>query len=155
MAKMLEACARDLMETIPVVMRSIRSEMRRGRGTDLSVPQFRALGFVQRNADASLNELADHLGLTAPSTSKMVDGLVKQGLVLRREAAGDRRRLTLELTRTGNSIVDSARRSALANLAGILDGLDSGELNTVHQAMKLLQPLFVPSRRPQIRETSL
>jgi DNA-binding MarR family transcriptional regulator len=143
MTKLLNTCARDLMDTAPKIMQSIRVEMRRGRSADLSVPQFRTLGFVQRHPDSSLSDLADHLGLTLPSVSKLVDGLVKQKLIRRLESTVDRRRLTLVLTPNGESILNSARGAALANLTKIISRLSNDELATIHQAMELLSPLFV------------
>lgn len=149
MAKILETCAHDLMETAPNIMQTIRGEMRRGHGTDLSIPQFRALRFIQRNPDSSLSDLASHLGLTPPSVSKLVDGLVKQELIVRQESFDDRRRLMLVLTHNGESIINTARASAQANLVKILNLLSNEELNTVHLALEILQPLFVPQNRQQ------
>ena len=150
MTKLLDTCARDLMDTAPKIMQSIRVEMRRGRGADLSIPQFRTMRFIQRNPDSSLSNLADYLGLTLPSASKLVDGLVKQKLVTRQESTSDRRCLTLVLTQNGESIVDSARASAQANLEKILSFLSSDELKTIHQSMELLFPLFVSQRTQQL-----
>ena len=150
MTKLLDTCARDLMDTAPKIMQSIRVEMRRGRGADLSIPQFRTMRFIQRNPDSSLSNLADYLGLTLPSASKLVDGLVKQKLVTRQESTSDRRCLTLVLTQSGESIVDSARASAQANLEKILSFLSSDELKTIHQSMELLFPLFVSQRTQQL-----
>jgi MarR family transcriptional regulator for hemolysin len=150
MVKLLDTCAHDLMDTAPKIVQAIRVEMRRGRGSDLSIAQFRTLGFIQRNPDSSLSDLADHMGLTLPSVSKLVDGLVKQKLITREESVADRRRLTLVLTQNGESIVNSARVNAQANLARILSGLTTDELTTIHQAMKLLYPLFVPQGRLQL-----
>ena len=116
MSKLLNTCAQELMDTSPQIMQLIRVEMRRGRGSDISVPQFRSLTFIQRNPDSSLSNLAEHLGLTLPSVSKLVDGLVKQKLVIRQESEVDRRRLTLVLTQSGASIVNSSRAGAQANL---------------------------------------
>jgi DNA-binding MarR family transcriptional regulator len=144
MPELLDTCARELMDTAPQIMRSIRVEMRRGRGSDLSIPQFRTLGFIQRNADSTLSNLADHLGLTLPSVSKLVDGLVKQELVIRQEAANDRRCLALVLTPAGESIVNSARAAAQANLAKTLGSLSADELEAVRRSMELLRPLFAP-----------
>ena len=144
MPELLDVCVRELMDTAPQIMQSIRVEMRRGRGSDLSIPQFRTLGFIQRNADSTLSRLADHLGLTLPSVSKLVDGLVKQELVIRQEAASDRRCLALALTLAGESIVNSARAGAQASLAKTLSSLSADELNTVRRAMELLRPVFVP-----------
>jgi DNA-binding MarR family transcriptional regulator len=118
--------------------------MRRGRGSDLSIPQFRTLRFIQCNADSTLSSLADHLGLTLPSVSKLVDGLVKQELVIRQEAANDRRCMALALTPAGESIVNSARAGAQASLAETLSNLSLDELEAVRRAMELLHPLFLP-----------
>jgi len=138
------------MDTAPKIMQSIRIEMRRGRGADLSIPQFRTMGFIQRYPDSSLSSLADHLGLTLPSTSKLVDGLVKQELISRQESTVDRRRLTLVLTPIGESIVNAAREGALANLTKIMSCLSNAELGTIHQAMELLYPLFVSQGKQQL-----
>jgi DNA-binding MarR family transcriptional regulator len=149
MSKLLDTCAHELMDIAPKIMQFIRVEMRHGRGSDLSIPQFKALRYIQRNPDSSLSDLADFLGLTLPSVSKLVDGLVKQELVSRQESTADRRRLTLVLTQSGESIVDSARDATQANLIKILGGLSEDELQTVHQAMELLHPLFETHNRPQ------
>jgi len=142
MTKLLDACTRRLMDTTPQIVQAIRVEMRHGRGSDISIPQFRALAFIQRMPDSSLSKLAEHLGLTLPSVSKLVDGLVKQGLIIRQESTEDRRRLTLELTQAGASIINSARTGAQANLAKKLDCLSNSELETIHAAMQLLHPIF-------------
>jgi len=147
MEKLLDTCAHELMDTAPRIMQTIRVEMRRGRGSDISIPQFRTLAFIQRNPDSSLSSLAEHLGLTLPSVSKLVDGLVKQKLILRQESKTDRRRLTLELTSTGLSIVKTARANAQANLAKKLASLSSTELDTIYQAMQSLRPIFVSQGR--------
>ena len=143
MSKLLNTCAQELMDTSPQIMQLIRVEMRRGRGSDISVPQFRSLTFIQRNPDSSLSNLAEHLGLTLPSVSKLVDGLVKQKLVIRQESAVDRRRLTLVLTQAGASIVNSSRAGAQANLAKKLSCLSEDELETISKAMQFLRPVFV------------
>ena len=88
-----EEAALEIMETIPLVMRIMRAEMRQHRQAELSVPQFRTLAFVKRRPGVALNNLSEHLGLTPASTSKLVDGLVERNLLERREAAEDRRRV--------------------------------------------------------------
>lgn len=149
MGKLLELCAQKLMDTTPKIMQSIRAEMRSGHGTDLTIPQFRTLRFIQRNPDSSLSSLADHLGLTLPSVSKLVDGLVKQELINRQDATTDRRKITLVLTHNGESIVNAARASAQANIVKNLSCLSTDELRVVHQAMEFLHPLFSPQNRQE------
>lgn len=138
----LNICARELMDTVPRILQSIRVNMRLGHGANISIPQFRTLRFIQRNPDSSLTGLADFLGLTLPSVSKLVDGLVKQELINRQESTSDRRRLTLALTERGEAIVNSARASAQADLEKTLACLSEDELKTIQSALELLQPLF-------------
>ena len=147
MPELLEICARELMDTVPQIFQSIRSEMRRGHGSDLSIPQFRTLRFIQSHVDTTLSSLADHLSLTLPSVSKLVDGLVQQELVIRQEAAKDRRCVALGLTPAGESIVNSARAAAQASLSKTLSSLSVEELEAVLRAMELLRPLFPGTAR--------
>ena len=154
MTKLLAGCARELTDTVPQIMQAIRVEMRLGRGANISIPQFRTLRFIQRNPDSSLSDIADYLGLTLPSVSKLVDGLVKQKLVHRQASTADRRRLTLELTQLGESIVNTARAKAQASLAKRLNCLSDQELDTVIHAMELLRPLFVPQAKPPLVKES-
>ncbi len=129
-------------DTVPLVMRTIRAEMRRHRSADLSVPQFRALAFLRRHPGASLSHVAEHVGLTLPSTSKMIDRLVVRGLVVREAASDDRRCITLILTPAGESIVQQASEATQACLAGILTTLPPAEQASVMQAMQILQRTF-------------
>ncbi len=152
MSELAEQCARELMETVPQIMQAIRVEMRLGRGTNISIPQFRTLRFVQTHPHSSLTDLAEYLGLTLPSASKLVDGLVKQALISRQESSSDRRRLTLALTLSGESLVNQSRASAQSSLAQTLDALSDEKLESVVRAMQLLLPLFA---KPPVEKESL
>jgi DNA-binding MarR family transcriptional regulator len=102
---------------------------------------------IQSRAETTLSSLAEHLGLRLPSVSKLVDGLVKQELVIRQESASDRRCLALALTPAGESIVNSARAGAQASLAKTLNSLSPNELATIQRSLELLHPLFLPQGR--------
>jgi DNA-binding MarR family transcriptional regulator len=141
-----EACARELLEVVPLIMSAIRSEMRSHRTPDLSVPQFRALAFIYRRPGTSLSAVADHLGLTLPSTSKLTDVLVGRGFVDRTPSAVDRRRVTLALTDRGRSIYETARRCTQEYLTRSLATLADAERDDVLEAMHALGRIFAPER---------
>lgn len=134
--------ARAVLEVVPLVMRTVRTEMRAAGALNLSVPQFRTLGFVAHNPQTSLSALAEYIGLTLPSMSKLVDGLVERKLLMRQSHADDRRRITLELTARGGALLRSAHASTQAALAQHLSELGESERATVVRAMQILQPLF-------------
>ncbi len=139
-----ELCAREVLEVVPLVMRTIRTRMRQSRARELSVPQFRTLLYIHRHPDASLTDVAEYLGSTAPSTSALVDGIVARNLVKRQESQVDRRRITLNLTDQGKSILDAAHDETQTFLAELLAGLSALERDTVVQAMHALRQIFTP-----------
>ena len=112
-----EACAAEILDVVPAVMRFIRTEMRSHRAPGLSIPQFRTLMYVRRNRQVSLTGVAEHLGLTPASTSTLVDGLSRRGLLLRVASESDRRRVCLSLTASGQTAMESIRRETRATLA--------------------------------------
>ncbi|MGD0204875.1 MAG: MarR family transcriptional regulator [Dehalococcoidia bacterium] len=130
-------------------MRALRAEMRRHRSADLSVPQFRVLAFVDRRRGATLSEVAEHIGLTLPSASRMVDGLVARKRLTRGISPSDRRFVALALTAQGRSRLESARRATKFRLAGMLKGLSVEERLTVFRAMEVLRPVFMPGKGPE------
>lgn len=137
-------CAAAVMEVVPLVMRRIRTQMRRQRAPSLSVPQLRALIYLYRNQGASLSDVADHVGLGLPSMSKAIDVLVDRGLVLRRVSASDRRYASLRLSARGRGELKRARGTTEARLAEALKGLSASEGATVVAAMKTLGRVFGP-----------
>src|SRR5215211_5109443 len=78
-----ELCAREVMETVPLVMRFIRAEVRSRRAPSLSVPQLRVLTFLSRTPGAPLSSVAEHLGVARSTASAIVDRLVRRKLVSR------------------------------------------------------------------------
>ncbi len=137
-----QQCARDVLEVVPQIMRVIRSELRRRWAVGLSVTQFRTLVYLDTEGSSSLSALAEHIGLTLPSMSKLVDGLVEDGFVNRGEDRADRRRLVLCLTPEGREAVESARARTQAYLAERLSALPAEEQAAVAAAMSALRPIF-------------
>jgi long-chain acyl-CoA synthetase len=96
---------------------------------DLSLPQYRVLIFLADHDAAAASALATRLDVTRPTITALVDGLVARGLVERRGASGDRRRVEHHLTRAGERVLaraDGAVAGRLTSIAGHLDADDAG-----------------------------
>ena len=131
-----------VMETVLLLMQTIRAEMRSHRPEGLSVPQFRALRFIKDNRGASLSNIADHVGVALSSMSKLIEGLVARELVTRLVAADDRRRITLELTEAGQAALGASHQGTQARFAQRLSTLPATERDTILQTMHTLHALF-------------
>lgn len=137
-----EIAARELLETMPLIMRTIRRQMRGHEPGGLSIPQFRTLGFLMFNEGASLSDLAEHLGLALPSMSKMIDNLIARKLVRRQQHTEDRRRLVLNVTERGSELLRQAGDMLTAFLGGTLEPLSAEEKEQVVRTMRLLRGVF-------------
>jgi DNA-binding MarR family transcriptional regulator len=138
----VEECAREVLDVVPLAMRAIRNQLRKHGNQLLSIPQFRTLLFISRNEGASLSKLADHIGLTLPSISALVDGLVARNLVIRKTHRDDRRRINLTLTGRGEITLQSARKETQAYLKERLSRFSEAERGTVVRGLGILREVF-------------
>lgn len=138
----LERLAKGLLDVVPLIMRSIRAEMRAHRDAELSVPQFRVLNHVRLQGSVSLSELADHMGLTMPSTSTMIDVMVGRGLVDRRVNDSDRRKVAIEVTAKGSEAWASAWKATCESLLVRLGRLSESERRELETGLESLRRLF-------------
>lgn len=137
-----DACARTVMETVPLVMRFIRGEMRHQGAPLLSVPQFRALAFLHRRPGACLFVVADHLGVSRPTASTIIDRLVRRGLVARSVDPRERRRVVLKLTQAGARHLLLARKATRSWMAGVLGPFPAASLHRIAEGVNLLGRAF-------------
>ena len=84
---------------------------------DLSLTQLKAL-MALAHGSQSVKQLASTLGLSEAATSRAADGMVRRGLLARRECAEDRRSRRLALTEEGAAVRD---RVIEARVAGLVD----------------------------------
>ena len=139
-----QQCAAEILEAVPAIIRFIRSEMRSHRGADLTVPQFRTLALLSRSQGASLSMVAEFLGLSLPAASRLVDGLVKKGLVTRQIPAGNRRQVALSVSARGRATWEAARQATQRRLAAIIAPLAAAQRARIHEAMRILRTSFQP-----------
>ena len=138
-----DQCASSILETIPLIMRWIRSKMRTYRDRSLSIPQFRAMLFIRRNPETSLSLVAEHLGLTPATTSKLIQGLVTKKIIHRQTVSTNRRKVQLSLTNNGENILSFASQKTRASIIELIKSLSTQELNTIHSAMAILSREFL------------
>lgn len=137
-----QRCAGELLACVPAVMRCIRQEMRSHRRSQLSIPQFRALIFASVRERPSLSDLAEHLGLSLPAASRMVDLLVRRGLLQRLDGVRDRRLISLVATRKGKSEFRRARSATQSALARRLNEISTDDRLQVIRSLKILEGIF-------------
>jgi DNA-binding MarR family transcriptional regulator len=115
----------DLLEAARAVMRiSLHAADQIG---GVSVVQLRALTVLDREGTANLAQLAEGMGVTVSTTSRLVDRLVAAGLVDRRTATHTRREIALKLTARGRSTLARYDDHRLEGLHACLESLSEEE----------------------------
>ncbi|MER6414005.1 MarR family winged helix-turn-helix transcriptional regulator [Streptomyces humidus] len=93
----------------------------------VSASQLRVLFILEHHEGINLRTLADSLGSTPPSTSRLCDRLQAVGFVERRTSAGSRRELELFLSRRGSAFLADLRSRREAALEGVLEQMPEAQ----------------------------
>lgn len=134
-----EDCADALLEFLPAFVRLMVAEVRHGAGPNsLTPPQFRCLEILRREPGLSLSALAERLGVRQPTASLIVVRLVRDGLVGRGRAAGERRRVVLTLTDKGRNLLEAMRVAIRERIAIALGPLPAAQRARVAQGLEIL-----------------
>jgi DNA-binding MarR family transcriptional regulator len=96
----------------------------------ISIVQLRALTVLRTLREANLGHLAEGMGVTVSTASRLVDRLVNSGLVDRHPSPRSRRELALTLSTAGRELLDRYDELRLeqlrAGLAGLTDDVRPG-----------------------------
>jgi len=113
----------------------------RDRETGIGPAQLSALSVLAFGGPRSLGELAEAEQVRPPTMSRIVAGLQRSGLV-RRHATEDGRRVRLEATPKGVSLMWEARKRRVESLANAVAGLPENERRQLREALTLLQQVM-------------
>lgn len=132
--------------------RSFHAFIRHNRESDLSLSQVNALFRLYHHGGSSVNDLANHLGITMAAVSQLLDPLIEKGLVLRSEDSQDRRKKLIALTEMGKDLVKKSMNTRHAWLSELSQILSETEKEDLLPAIKLLnqrtRDLIVEGKRP-------
>ncbi|EFH83291.1 MarR family winged helix-turn-helix transcriptional regulator [Ktedonobacter racemifer] len=112
--------------------------LRADQAFDLSFAQVATLITLETKGELSIKQIAEQLGRSLSATSRLIDQLVVQGLLSRREDKRDRRTKQVALTEHGRALIAQVeQRRADAQIA-VMAYLSPEEQAQVLQAMLLL-----------------
>lgn len=89
-----------------------------------------------------LRELARTAGVSAPTATRMIDGLQERELVTRERAADDRRAVRIALTRAGRAALKRHRARQLARRRALFAQLSPGERRAAAKVLSRLAAAY-------------
>ena len=105
---------------------------------ELSLGQCHAIVEIGRSGEMSLMQLAALLNLDKSTVSRLVDKLVQEGLIDRRENASDRRCSALLLTKTGQISFQNVEAKMSDHFMDLLKALPQEKRMQVIESVELL-----------------
>jgi DNA-binding MarR family transcriptional regulator len=103
---------------------------------DLSMSHVKALHVLDACADElTVKDLGERLGLSLPGASRTVDGLLRRGLIVRREDEHDRRMKRVRITDDGRDVVERITSARLAGLESWVKALPRDSRDRLHEAL--------------------
>jgi DNA-binding MarR family transcriptional regulator len=86
---------------------------------DLSVAQLAALYVLDERMTLRVGDVATELALSLPTASRLIDDLVRQGLVDRKEDPTDRRARILSLAAKGRAFIAKSSEARMTTMASV------------------------------------
>jgi DNA-binding MarR family transcriptional regulator len=124
-------------EVLQIVARSItqvrlHERLLRSAGVRLDRAGAALLSKLSTGGDSlRVTDLAELLGVDAPTVTRKVQQLERDGMVVRQADPDDRRATRIRLTSTGRRTLERVRRSRRAWLDQLLEGWNDEELSTL------------------------
>jgi len=132
--------AEEVLDVIPLGMRSIARELRRMKH-GLALAHFRLL-HILAHAPHHLRELAEKRGVSAATMSRSISTLVEKGWVGRTQDPSDRRSVLIELTPAGRQVLGEIQRELGARVADLCAPLSPAEREQLTAALTILRRVF-------------
>ena len=118
--------------------RSMRGYMHYARENGLSRSMIGTLFHLSHRDHAGVTDLGEHLGVSSPAASQMLERLVDEGLIQRSEDPDDRRMKKITLTEKGSKVMKESVSARLGWLEQLTENLSEEEKRQITSAMELI-----------------
>ncbi|OLM17727.1 MULTISPECIES: MarR family transcriptional regulator [unclassified Pseudonocardia] len=111
----------------------------------ITLPQLRVLMMIDESGPTNVATVGRGLGVHSSNATRVVERLVRAGLIARRTHDDDRRHLVVELTAAGRAVVHDIDEHRRAEIAAVLGRVPAGRRD---DAAALLAALAAAGARP-------
>jgi DNA-binding MarR family transcriptional regulator len=132
----VDAVADQLHSAALHLLRRLRTE---DDALGISPPRLSALSVVVLAGPIGIGALAATEGVAAPTMTRLVDGLERDGLVSRRPDPADARGVLVATTPTGRRVLSRGRQHRVQALATGLAALSHDELEQIRRGAELIE----------------
>jgi DNA-binding MarR family transcriptional regulator len=107
--------------------RHARGRAAQAQGDALTLSQHHLLSALSDGQELRIGELALAAGVAAPTATRMLDGLERDGIVKRVQSQEDRRAVSVRLTAKGRRLLDAKRELVAAKRRELYESMTPAE----------------------------
>ncbi len=104
----------------------------------LTMPQCFTIEALAQNDRLTMNMLSRELGVTVSTMTRIIDILLRDGKVNRRNNSRDRRQVCIELTAAGRALAEKLKQCSDQYAKEILDKIPEENKNELIKSLKIL-----------------
>lgn len=129
-------------EAFALATRRARARFGRDDGIELTPSQLHLLDSLAEGDVRTVGRLAEAAGVSAPTATRMLDGLERSGVVERSAHGADRRCVNVVLTEPGRDLVRRKRAAVAGRRGALFTRLGAGEADDATRLLSRLAELI-------------
>lgn len=127
----------DIIESVGQALVNAKVEKLKKIGaSEINLTQFQYISVINHSDDLSFTGLAQALNLSKPAVTSIVNKLIEQGYVYKRQSASDRRVYHIHLTEEGKQVANAYEESRREYVDGIHQALTESEFDQLLALME-------------------
>lgn len=128
----------DAVVTASRVLVAMAARSLADAGEEVTLTQYRSLVVLASRGPQGVASLAEAVAVTPPTASRLVDRLLRKGLVHRRTDRHDRRQVRIGLTESGRQLIDVVTEHRRREIADLLSSIPVTEQRAMANGLQKL-----------------
>jgi DNA-binding MarR family transcriptional regulator len=128
----------DMIETINEQWTNIYYLLHYVNKDNLTHQAIRLLQYIEKNGEATIGDLAEHLAVSHNTASEHTKRLIKKGLVSKKRGSLDERKVFVVLTEEGRHILYRHTRLDKDKLKEVFKQMDESDVELIQKAFTIL-----------------
>lgn len=137
--------AQEIFHLVPLLARRLQLRLRESE-FQLAPGHMPLLKMMQHSGALPLHTLAKQHMVSSPTMSNTITALEERGWVQRIRSEADRRVVFIDLTPLGREVIAQIDSLALAEIQGMIEGLNEADRLKLWEGLQVLDQMFLSAR---------
>jgi len=112
----------------------------------LNIPRYFVLSHLSNKPGINNMELSDLLLCTKSNTSRIVQGMLKDGLITRQEHPEDRRSFQIFISEKGQSLFDEVQPAYNKQVTKLMSKIDNDKIDLYLEVSQSIEKILAPGK---------